>query len=106
MTDPWDDDKSDDSTRVSIQESLKKALSSVVQQTERSKKDLLRVLADEVKTVVRTLDVAGELRKALTGLKIQVKADITFTDTGAPHTEVRTQVVADKDTKDKEHADK
>jgi hypothetical protein len=60
----------------------KEAVSYVVQQTEKSRREVIRLITDEVKTFLGRLDVAGEVRKALRGLKVEVTASVRFTDDG------------------------
>lgn len=62
----------------------KEALSYLAQQTDKTRRELFRSVSDEVKGFLKGIDLTGELRKALTGLKVSVKAEVTFTDVAAP----------------------
>jgi hypothetical protein len=81
----------------------KEAISYVIQQTERSRKDLFQSVTGEIKKFLDTADIPGALRKALTGLKVEVRADIRFVDDDHVETDVRTRThAADQD--DDSHA--
>lgn len=58
----------------------KDAMSYVVQQTEKTRREMFRVVAHEVKGFLRNADVTGEMRRALIGLKVQVRAEIKFSE--------------------------
>lgn len=58
----------------------KDAMSYVVQQTEKTRREMFRVVAHEVKGFLRNADVTGEMRRALNGLKVQVRAEIKFSE--------------------------
>lgn len=60
----------------------KEAIGYVVQQTERSRKDLFQAVSKEVKGFLDSVDMAGALRKALTGLKVEVRAELRFSEDG------------------------
>ncbi len=60
----------------------KEAVSYVIQQTEKSRREVIRLITDEVKTFLDKVDIAGEVRKAMSGLQIEVKASVRFTDDG------------------------
>jgi hypothetical protein len=51
-----------------------------VQQTERTRRELFRVVSDEIKGVLKKTDLTRELRRALQGMKVQVRAEIRFVD--------------------------
>lgn len=72
----------------------KDAVSYLMQQTERSRKELFRAVSDELKGFLQGVDVTRAMRKALTGLKVEVKAEFRFieVDDDAPTT---TQVTAE-----------
>lgn len=69
----------------------KDAMAYVVQQTERSRKELFRAVSEELKGFLKGVDLTGEIRKALTGLKVQVNAEIRFVDEGSGKTSVQVQ---------------
>ena len=69
----------------------KEAIAYVVQHTERSRKEVFSALSHEIKRYLSGIDLAGALRKALTGLKVEVRADIHFRD-DAVVKDVATQV--------------
>ena len=62
----------------------KDAVSFVLQQTERSRRELFRVVSDELKSFLKEVDLTGEARRALAGLKLQIKAEVRFVDADAP----------------------
>jgi len=66
----------------------KEALNYLAQQTDRTRKELFRAVSDEVKGFLKGVDLSGALRKALLGLKVQVKAEIRFSDAGGHETKV------------------
>jgi hypothetical protein len=70
----------------------KEALSYLAQQTDRTRRELFRAVSDEVKGFLKSTDLTGELRKALTGLKVNVKAEVTFTDVSAPTAKLEASV--------------
>ncbi len=54
------------------------ALHFLLQQGDRGRKELLRIIASEVGDFLRTVDVSGEVAKVLTGLQIDFSANIKF----------------------------
>lgn len=70
----------------------KEAIGYIVQQTERGRKDLFQALTHEVKGFLSSADVPAAVRKALTGLKVEVRADIRFVEDDRTETEVSTSV--------------
>lgn len=72
----------------------KEAISYVVAQTEKSRKDLFSAVTAELKRYLEQVDVASTLRKALVGLKVEVRADIRFVDGGKVTTTVETNVAS------------
>lgn len=70
----------------------KEAISYVVQQTERSRKEVFLALSNEVKRYLSNIDVSAALRKALNGMRVEVRADIRFIEDGKVETAVRTTV--------------
>jgi hypothetical protein len=61
----------------------KDAMSYLVQQTASSRRELVRLITDEAKSLVKNVDLQGEIRKALNGMKLEVKAEIRFVDENA-----------------------
>ncbi len=70
----------------------KEALSYLAQQTDRTRKELFGAVTNEVKGFLQGVDLGGALRKALTGLKLQVKAEIRFVDAQASESTVSVNV--------------
>ncbi len=60
----------------------KEAMSYLVQQTQNTRRELFRVISEELKGFLRTADVPAVLRKALSGMKLEIKAEIRFVDSG------------------------
>lgn len=58
----------------------KEAMQFIYQQAERGRKDLFRSARQEMRRMLSSMDMRGELRRALVGLKVQVKAEITITE--------------------------
>ncbi|MEZ4270485.1 MAG: hypothetical protein R3C68_03315 [Myxococcota bacterium] len=80
----------------------KEAMSFLMQQAERSRRELFRVVSDELKGFLKGVDLTGEVRRALTGLKIEINAEVRFKETG----ESEARVNADfKDAKEEDSAD-
>lgn len=73
----------------------KEAIGYVVAQTEKSRKDLFQAVTTEIKRYLEGVDISTTLRKALTGLHVEVKADIRFVDDAAVQTSVETRVASD-----------
>lgn len=48
------------------------------EQGKRARHDVVQVVSREVRRAARGVDVPGELRRALAGMKIQLRADISF----------------------------
>ena len=75
----------------------KDAISYLVSQTERSRRELFRVVSDELKGFLKNIDLTGELKNALTGLKVHVEAEFSFVDADAPKAEVKASIVGADD---------
>jgi hypothetical protein len=58
----------------------KDAIGYLVQQTNNSRREVVRIVSDELKSFLRSADVTGAIRKALIGLRLEVKAEIRFVD--------------------------
>lgn len=61
----------------------KEAIGFLVSQTNNSRREVFRIVSDELKTFLRNVDVTGAVRKALSGMKLEMKAEIRFVDTAA-----------------------
>ena len=70
----------------------KEALTYLAQQTDRTRKELFRAVSDEVKGFLKGVDLSGALRKALLGLKVQVKAEVRFVEAQPPETKIEASV--------------
>ena len=64
-------------------EEARRLLDYLIDQSSKSKTDLLNLIGTEFKAFLKTLDLEEEVRRVLAGLTIQVKADISF-DRRAP----------------------
>jgi hypothetical protein len=71
----------------------KDALAYLSQQTERTRKELFRAVSQEIKTFLLGMDLAGALRKALIGTKVEIRAELKFSDAGVAVTRMETHVV-------------
>jgi hypothetical protein len=70
----------------------KEAVAFLFQQSERGRQDLMRMATREVRRVLRSVDLRRELRKSLLGIKMRVRADITFEE-DLPRVRVKTAIV-------------
>lgn len=68
----------------------KEVIAYLVQQTDRSRRELFRGISSELKGFLNRIDLPGELRKALTGLKVEVNAEIRFLQDDEVETRVET----------------
>lgn len=79
----------------------KDAIGYITQQAERSRKELMRIVSEEVKGFLHDTDMAGLLRKSLSGMKVEVRAELKFHDeSGGPEVKVsraRAKTRADAD---------
>jgi hypothetical protein len=69
----------------------KDAMGYVVQQTDKTRRELFRIVSHEVKGFLRNADLTGELRRALIGLKVQVRAEVKFSE-DAPDVAVKSRI--------------
>lgn len=69
----------------------KDAMAYLVQQTERTRRELFRVISDELKGFLKTADLTRELRRALQGMKVQINAELRFVDDN-PELSVKTNL--------------
>lgn len=70
----------------------KDAIAFLAQQTERSRKELFRVVSEELKGFLRGVDVTGAVRKALAGMRVEVRAEVRFIEDDTRPSGVRTEV--------------
>ena len=68
----------------------KDAMSYLTQQAERSRKELFRAVSEELKRFLIGIDVTQAVKKALTGMKVEVKAEVRFIDEGRVEGSVKT----------------
>jgi hypothetical protein len=76
----------------------KDALQYILQQGDRSKREILRIVANEVGEFLRNVDLSSEVVKVLTGIQLEVNASIRFKPTKdgkSVKPSVETQVVSD-----------
>lgn len=71
----------------------KEAISYVIQQTEKSRRDLYQAVTGEIKGFLENVDVSSVVRKALLGMRVEVRADIRFVDETKAETSLQTRVV-------------
>lgn len=58
----------------------KDAMGYLYQQAERSRREVTRIVGEEVKHFLQTTDMAGLLRKSLSGMRVEVHAQLKFND--------------------------
>ena len=104
----WDDDDLKDEPKSRLPESIRKALvgglsavfmteegirnavsdmrlpkdaiNFLAQQTERTRRELGRMVSDEVKGFLGNIDINRALRKAIAGMRVEVRAELRFVD--------------------------
>lgn len=91
---------SEEGIRQTIGELPKDALSFLLTQTDKTRKELMRVVSDELKSFLRQLDLQGEIKEMLSGLTVEVKAEISFRENGQVVSKI-SQDVSDKPVKRK-----
>ena len=91
---------SEEGIRQTIGELPKDALSFLLTQTDKTRKELMRVVSDELKSFLRQLDLQGEIKEMLSGLTVEVKAEISFKENGQVVSKI-SQDVTDKPVKRK-----
>jgi len=74
----------------------KEALAYLAQQTDKTRRELFGAVSDELKGFLSGIDLPGELRKALKGLKLEVKAEVRFIEDGT-ETAVETRRIPPED---------
>jgi hypothetical protein len=60
----------------------KEALTYLLQQGDRGKKELVRIIANEVGEFLRGIDLSGEIVKVLSSVQLEVTASVRFKRTG------------------------
>ena len=73
----------------------KDAMAYLVQQTERTRRELFRVISAELSNFLKNADLTQEMRKAFNGMKVQVRAEVRFIDDKPPTTALHVQTDAD-----------
>lgn len=58
----------------------KDAIAYLAQQTERTRREVFRAVSEEVKGFLGNIDANKALRKALAGMRVEVKAELRFVD--------------------------
>jgi len=91
---------SEEGIRQTIGELPKDALSFLLTQTDKTRKELMRVVSDELKSFLRQLDLQGEIKEMLSGLTVEVKAEISFKENGQVTSKI-SQDITDKPVKRK-----
>ncbi|OGQ91440.1 MAG: hypothetical protein A2289_18005 [Deltaproteobacteria bacterium RIFOXYA12_FULL_58_15] len=84
----------------------KDALAYLAQQTDKTRRELFRAVSDEIKGFLKSIDLTGEIRKALVGLKVEVKAEVRFSEEGAPDTTISARIEEVDPRPDTDGADK
>ncbi|MEK7706228.1 MAG: hypothetical protein AAB426_14810 [Myxococcota bacterium] len=64
----------------------KDAMAYLAQQAERTRRELYRAVTQELQRFFESVDLTQELRKALRGMKLEVRAEVRFSDAGEPTT--------------------
>lgn len=82
----------DEGLRNLVSEKIPKdAMGYVAQQTEKTRREIFRIVSHEVKGFLRGTDVMKQVRQSLTGMKIQVRADIRFVE-DKPEVKIKSRV--------------
>lgn len=58
----------------------KDAIAYLAQQTERTRREVFSAVSEEVKGFLKNIDANKALRKALAGMRVEVKAELRFVD--------------------------
>ncbi len=72
----------------------KEAMAFLLQQTERTRKEIFRAVSEELKSFLSTMDLATAVRKALVGMKLEVTAQVRFVDEQRTETSIRSKVAS------------
>ena len=70
----------------------KEVIQFILSQTDRTRRDVGRIAAKELHRLLRNVDLGGELRRSLLGIRVRVRAEVTFEETG-PRLQVHSDVV-------------
>jgi polyhydroxyalkanoate synthesis regulator phasin len=78
-------------------EEARRLLDYILEQSQRTKTEVVALVGSEVKSFLRTLSLEEELRRALSGMRVRIEADITFEqiEGGGPRLELK---IRDKST--------
>ncbi len=79
----------------------KDAVGYLSQQAERSRREVSRIVGEEVKRFLHNTDMAGLLRKSLSGMKVEVRAELKFNEDMSVDAQVTTARAAPDDDKKK-----
>jgi len=71
----------------------KEAIQFLLTQTDNGRREVVRIVSEELKDFLRGMDLTGELRSALVGLTLEVNASVKIKDE-ALDTEVHSSVVS------------
>ena len=69
----------------------KDAMGYLVQQTERTRRELFRVISAELKGFLKTANLTQEVRKVMQGMKVEVRAELRFVE-DKPHVTMQADV--------------
>lgn len=58
----------------------KEAIGYIVEQTDKARRDVHRVVEDQLKGFLERIDVRRELRKALVGMRMEIEAKVRFVE--------------------------
>lgn len=72
------DDANPDRADFGLSEKVRRMMSAGLEAATRSKEDLMRAAAAEMRTWLERLDASAELKKALSKMVIEVKTEIRF----------------------------
>lgn len=70
----------------------KEAIQFLLSQTDRTRRDVGRIAGKELRRLLRNVDLGGELRRTLLGIRVRLRAEVSFEEAG-PKLRVRSQVV-------------
>ena len=58
----------------------KEAMAYLLQQTDRTRREVFRALSQELKGFLKNVDLTQEARKVLSGMRVQIRAEVRFVD--------------------------
>ena len=58
----------------------KEAMAYLLQQTDRTRREVFRALSQEVKGFLKNVDLTQEARRVLSGMRVQIRAEVRFVD--------------------------